>query len=203
MSCCCSVAIGRGLSGQTGGLSDSSCRLLTLGSGSGKAVLICDREPRCLRLRGTVLMLLLLLLLLRELARWELLRCAHGRRRLRQGTVLLLRYKLTLWWVLRSCHRLGSLSRDAILVLLLRQLTWRCLLRARSCCGLEMVGKGTVLLLLLLLRCSRNLMRLERDTISLLWDLARLWLLRSRHGLGGLRERAILLLLLLWKLSWL
>lgn len=89
MSCCCSVAIGRGLSGQTGGLSDGRRRLLTLRSRSGKAVLICDRESGCLRLRGAVL--LLLLLLLRQLARWELLRRAHGWRRLRQGTVLLLR----------------------------------------------------------------------------------------------------------------
>lgn len=54
MSCCCSVAIGRGLSGQTGGLSDGRRRLLTLRSGSGKAVLICDRESGCLRLRGAV-----------------------------------------------------------------------------------------------------------------------------------------------------
>lgn len=85
-------------------------------------------------------------------------------------------------------------------MLLLRELAWWCLLRARSCCGLEMLGKGTVLLPLLLRRRPRKLMRLKRDTISLLWELARLWLLGSRHGLGGLREHAILLLLL-WELS--
>lgn len=77
-------------------MSDSSRRLLAWRSRHGEAVLVIDRDSGCLRLGGAIL-LLLLLLLLRQLARWELLRGAHGWRRLRQGTVLLLRHKLSLW----------------------------------------------------------------------------------------------------------
>ena len=76
------------MSGRTGRLSDSCRRLLSMRSRRGEGVLISDRESGCLRLRGTVL--LLLLLLLWQLAQWGLLRCAHGRRRSRQGAILLL-----------------------------------------------------------------------------------------------------------------
>jgi hypothetical protein len=118
MSCRSSVAIGRGLSRQTGRLSDRSRRLLTLRSGHGEGVLVTDRESGCLRLRGAVLLLLLLLR-----GSCKLLRLKRDPVLLLLLLLLLLR-DLTWLWLLRSRHGLGGLRKGAILLLLLWELTW-------------------------------------------------------------------------------